>query len=161
MFSLWRLVKDALLSREEGTPAPPAYEPYPSLEWCYGDKAPRRRVNFPEHPPGQGVAYPVEIPDPNNAGQFIRQNVPLNFKELLCLWSPCSLYLQLCKTVLSGGDCLIWRGEFGSSVPRQLGEMLLWGGGGISYMIWEQWLLLNPNQCRGCCMNRDLTPVRV
>lgn len=62
-FSLWRLVKDVLLStnakikeqmsqiesfKEQRTTAPPAYEPYPSLKWCYGEKGPRRGVIFPE-----------------------------------------------------------------------------------------------------------------
>lgn len=57
MFSLWRLVKDALLStkakikeqmsetksfKEEGTTAP-VFEP---LEWSYGKKVPRRGVIF-------------------------------------------------------------------------------------------------------------------
>lgn len=54
---------------EEAT-APPAYEPYPSLDWCDEDKATRKGVIFSEPPLGQGAAYPVvEVPDPNNAGQ--------------------------------------------------------------------------------------------
>lgn len=67
----------------EGATAPPAYEPYSSLEWCCEDKAIRREVIFSEPPLGQGAAYPVvEVPDPSNAGQSIRHHVPLSFKEL-------------------------------------------------------------------------------
>ncbi|XP_032755597.1 endogenous retrovirus group K member 6 Gag polyprotein-like [Rattus rattus] len=121
----------------EGATAPPAYKPYSSLEWCCEDKATRRGVIFPEPPLGQGAAYPVvEVPDPNNAGQSRRQHAPLSFKELKNLKEAVSSYgplapftsaifesyvastltpgdwQQLCRAVLSGGDFLLWRGEF-------------------------------------------------
>lgn len=67
----------------EGATAPPANEPYSSLEWCCEDKATRRGVIFSEPPLGQRVAFPiVEVPDPSNADQSIRQHAPLSFKEL-------------------------------------------------------------------------------
>jgi len=63
----------SFLSKEEGATAPPAYEPYPSLECCYEDKATRRGVIFPEPPPRQVAVYlVVEVPDPTNVDQFIR-----------------------------------------------------------------------------------------
>lgn len=121
----------------EGATAPPAYEPYSSLEWSYGEEAPRRGVIFSEPLPAQGGAYPVVgVPNPNNAGQSIRQHVPLSFKELKSLKDAVSAYgplapftfaifesyvasnltpgdwQQLCRAALSREDFLIWRGEY-------------------------------------------------
>lgn len=121
----------------EGATAPPAYEPYSSLEWCCEDRATRRGVIFPEPPLRQGAAYPVvEVPDPSNAGQPFRQHAPLSFKELRNLKEAVSAYgplapftsaifepyvastltpgdwQQLCRAVLSRGDFPLWRGEF-------------------------------------------------
>lgn len=120
----------------EGATAP-AYEPYSSLEWCCEDKATRRGVIFSEPPLGQRVAFPiVEVLDPSNADQSIRQHAPLSFKELKNLKEAVSAYgplapftsaifesyvastltpgdwQQLCRAALSGGDFLLWRGEF-------------------------------------------------
>eukprot|EP00073_Rattus_norvegicus_P055330 XP_017457820.1 PREDICTED: endogenous retrovirus group K member 6 Gag polyprotein-like [Rattus norvegicus] len=122
--------------KEEGTTAS-AYEPYPSLEWCYGQKAPRRGIIVPEPPPGQRMEYPVvEVPDANNAGEFIRQHVPLSFEELKNLKEAVSDYgpldpftsvifesyvtsnltpgdwQQLCRAVLSEEDYLLWRRKY-------------------------------------------------
>ncbi|XP_041910468.1 endogenous retrovirus group K member 5 Gag polyprotein-like [Arvicola amphibius] len=78
----------------------------------------------------------IEVPDPNNPGQVLRQHVALSFKEMKQLKEAMAVYgsqtlftlamvesfvalnltpsdwQQLCRAVLSGGDYLLWRGEY-------------------------------------------------
>lgn len=69
------------------------YEPYLPLEWSYEESSPRQEVMFSEPTPERGMAFPVvEVPDPNNAGQFLRQHAALSFKELKGLKEAVSAY---------------------------------------------------------------------
>lgn len=86
--------------------------------------------------PRHTVALVIEVPDPNNPGQVLRQHVALSFKEMKQLKEAVAVYgsqapftlamvesfaalnltasnwQQLCRVVLSGGDYLLWRGEY-------------------------------------------------
>lgn len=82
-------------------------------------------------------AFPVmEVPNPQNPNQIVRQHVLLSFKKLKALKEAVSAYRplkpftqaifesyvtanltpsdkqQLCRGVLSGSDYLLWRGEY-------------------------------------------------
>ena len=82
------------------------------------------------------VAPVMEVPDTNNPGQIIRQHFAIQFKEMKQLKEAVAAYgaqgpftlamvesfsalnltpsdwQQLCRAVLSGGDYLLWRGEY-------------------------------------------------
>ena len=82
------------------------------------------------------VALVIEVSDPNNPGQVLRQHVALSFKEMKQLKEAVAVYSsqapftlakvqsfavlnlipsnwqQLCRAVLPGGDYLLWRGEY-------------------------------------------------
>lgn len=93
----------------------------------------------------------MEIPDPNNPGQVFCCHEPLAFKDLKQLKEAASQYStqapftlslmesfqalnltpndwqQLCCTVLSGGDFLIWRGEFQDGCIQTAAQNVLHG----------------------------------
>ncbi|XP_012583237.1 PREDICTED: endogenous retrovirus group K member 5 Gag polyprotein-like [Condylura cristata] len=102
--------------------------------WEIGDE--KRRQGGIQFWPRHTVAPVIEVPDPNNPGQALRQHVALSFKEMKQLKEAVSAYgaqvpftlaivesftvlnltpsdwQQLCRAVLSGGDYLLWRGEY-------------------------------------------------
>lgn len=115
--------------------APPAYDDYlPVEEWrTVTSDSPLGGVIF--RPSRSKNIYPViEIPNPGHPDQMRRQHIPLTFKELKALKEAVSSYgalapftvamfgvtsnltpsdwQQLCRAVLSGGDYLLWRGEY-------------------------------------------------
>ena len=97
------------------------------------------------------IAPVLEIPDPNNPGQVFRHHEPLAFKDLKQLKEAASLYgtqapftlslmesfralnltpsdwQQLCRAALSGGDFLIWRGEFQDRCTQTAAQNALHG----------------------------------